>query len=172
MQLDPLNCQAKINWTMLRHVEGHSGEAHRELDPCLKQSPNWFAGWVQLGYLDIYDNHPDEGLAHLQHADTIAPGTPFMDAGFAIAYAESGRRPDALARFQQMESQADAKGYARYGLALISAYLGDRDRLFYWLGQSIDSYEQQALSMRIDPSLKDYQQDARMLDLEKRIGLR
>ena len=171
MQLDPLNCQAHTNMSLLLHMEHRTGDALKELNPCLKQNPNWFAGWMQLGYLEIYGNHPVEGLAHLQRAASLVPGTIIVDSGIAIAYALAGRRGEALALRRKMESQADAKGYTRYSLALVSAYLGDRDRLFHWLEQSVEFREQQALNMRIDPSLAAYQQDPRMVELEKRVGL-
>lgn len=58
---------------------------------------------------------------------------------------------------REMESESGTKGYVRCQLGLVSAYLGNRDRLFYWLGQPVDSHEQQALNMRIDPVLAPYQ---------------
>ncbi len=171
MQLDPLNCQAHINLSLLFHMEGRAGDAQMELDPCLKQNPNWFTGWIQRGYLEVYANHPAEGLAHLQRAASLVPGTTIVDPGVAIAYALAGRRNEAWALMRKMESQADTKGYTRYSLALVSAYLGDRDRMFHWLEQSVEFHEQQALDMRIDPSLAAYQRDRRMLSLERRVGL-
>lgn len=170
-QLDPLNCQAHINLSLVFRMAGRMSEAREELEPCLKQNANWFAGWVQLGYFAIYDNDPAEGLTHLQRAAAIVPGTSLIDSGAAIADVESGRRADAVELFRKMESQADTKGYTRYSLALVSAYLGDRDRLFHWLEQSVEFHEQQALNMRIDPSLAAYQQDPRMAALERRVGL-
>ncbi len=171
MQLDPLNCQTHINLSLLLHMSGRAAGALQELDECLKQNPKWFPGLLQRGYFEIYDNHPAEGLTDIQRAALLVPGSPMFDQGLAIAYVESGRRAQALALFHQMESQADAKGYTRYALALVSAYLGDRDRLFHWLEQSVELHEQQALNMRIDPSLAAFQQDARMIELQKRIGL-
>ena len=171
MQLDPLNCQGHINMSQLLHMERRNGDAAKELAPCLKQNPNWLGGWVQLGYIEVYDNHPAEGLAHLQRAANLAPGATVIEPGIAMAYALSGRRDEALGLLLQMESQADDKAYPRYALAQVSAYLGDRDRMFHWLEQSVEFHEQQALSMRIDPAFAAYQQDPRMVELEKRVGL-
>ena len=126
---------------------------------------------MQLGYIEVYDNHPAEGLAHLQRAANLAPGATVIEPGIAMAYALSGRRDEALGLLLQMESQADDKAYPRYALAQVSAYLGDRDRMFHWLEQSVELHEQQALSMRIDPAFAAYQQDPRMVELEKRVGL-
>jgi TolB-like protein/Flp pilus assembly protein TadD len=170
-QLDPLNPVAYINVAALYRMSGRPAAARQEVQAVVAQTPDWFRGRLTLGYLEIFDNRPADGLADLQRAAALAPGTSLTDAGVAIAYSESGRRSEALALLRQMESQADTKGYVRYQLALVSAYLGDRDRLFHWLGQSADFREQQVLNMRVDPSLAPYQQDARMIALERRTGL-
>ena len=70
-----------------------------------------------------------------------------------------------------MESDVESKGYVRFQLAMCSAYLGDADRLFYWLNQSVDLHEQHALNMRIESFMAAYQQDPRMQALERRAGL-
>lgn len=171
IQLDPLNCVLRYNLATLFSRERRSAAARQELDTCLKREPGWFLGQLALGYFALFDDHPGEGLRDLQRAASLAPGSPVIEPGIAIAYAESGRRSEAMALMRQMESEAGAKGYVRYQLALAAAYLGNRDRLFYWLGQSVDFHEQHALNMRIDPVLAPYQQDPRMGALERRTGL-
>ena len=170
-QLDPLNCYARLSLSSLFRMESRLGAAREELRACLTQNPAWFAGRLQLGYLEIFDNRPADGLADLRRAAALAPGTPLLDAGFAFAYATSGRRAEAFDLMRRMESQIETKGYARYSLALLSASLGDRERLFRWLGQSVDFHEQQALNMRIDPAFASFQRDPRMIALERRVGL-
>lgn len=171
IQLDPLNCLLRYNLSTLLSRERRGTEARQEIQFCLNQTPDWFLGRMALGYLEIFDNRPDDGLAELKRAAILAPGSPVVEPGFVMAYAESGRRGEALALMRQMESEAGSKGYVRYQLAQASGYLGDRDRLFYWLDQSVQFHEQQALNMRIDPVLAAYQQDARMVVLERRTGL-
>jgi TolB-like protein/Flp pilus assembly protein TadD len=171
IERDPLDCLLRYNLATLYSREGRAAAARGELESCLAREPDWFLGRMALGYFELFDNRPDQGLKDLRQARLMAPGSPALDAGFAIADAELGRRGEALARLRRMESEADTRNYVRYQLAIAWAYLKDRDRLFYWLGQSVDLHEQQALNMRIDPVLEPYQQDARMISLERRTGL-
>jgi adenylate cyclase len=171
IELDPLNCVLHDNLAKLYYNESRRAAARQELQTCLERQPDWFLGRMHLGYFDVFDNRPADALSEFERAVRLAPGTPTVDAGIAIAYAESRRRSESLALLRQMESQADARGYSLYSLALVSAYLGDRDRLFHWLEQSVKFHEQQALSMRIDPAFAPYQRDPRMLRLQRRVGL-
>ncbi|HLH17765.1 MAG TPA: tetratricopeptide repeat protein [Bryobacteraceae bacterium] len=171
IELDPLNCLLRYNLATLFSRERRAAAARQELASCLDRDPGWFFGQLALGYFELFDNRPEAALSDLHRAASLAPGSPVIEPGLAIAYAESGRRLEAQALMRQMESQSDAKRYVRYQLGLVSAYLGNRDRLFYWLGRSVDSHEQHALNMRIDPVLAPYQQDPRMIALERRTGL-
>lgn len=171
IQLDPLNCLLHYDLARLYSIQRRGAAARQELQTCLERQPNWFIGRMALGYFEVYDSRPTEALSDFDRAAALVHGSDALQAGLTMAYAESGRRSESLALMRKMELQADIKGYTRYSLAQVSAYLGDRDRLFHWLEQSVESHEQQALTMRVDPVLAAYQQDPRMLELEKRIGL-
>jgi tetratricopeptide (TPR) repeat protein len=168
IQLDPENCLLRYNLATLLSREGQLLAAQQALDTCLHQNPAWFTGRLGLAYFEVYGNHPKEALADFQRAAKLAPSSAAADPGLAMAYAESGRRGEALSLMRQLEASAQVKGYVRYQLALVAAYLGDRPRLFYWLNQSVDAREQQALCMRIDPVLACCQDDPRMIALERR----
>ena len=171
IQLDPLNCLLRYNLATLFSRERKGEAAREELGSCLSRQPNWFLGRMALGYVELFDQRPEEGLSDLRRAANLAPGSAVMEPGIAIFYAETGHRSEALALLRKLESQIGTIKYVRYQLALASAYVDDRSRLFHWLSQSVDSHEQQAMSMRVDPVFAPYQQDPRMVALERRAGL-
>lgn len=170
--LDPLNCLLQYDLAKLLGIEGRAAAARQQIAACVEQQPDWFLGQWTMGYLEAFDNHPKEALRYLERAATLAHGAYAVEPFVVVAYAKSGRRGEALALMRKMEAVADQQPYARYDLALAAASLGDRDRLFYWLARSVDLHEQQALKMRVDPAFAPYQEDARMIDLERRVGLR
>ena len=171
MQLDPLNLALRYNMAGLFDVEGRGAEARQQIESGLKQQPEWFLGRLSLAYLDVFGKRPSEALSEFQRLAASAPDSVQIEPGLAMAYAESGRRSEALALMQKMEQHATEKEYVRYQLALVSAYLGDSGRLFHWLEQSAECREQQILRVRVDPVFAPYQSDARMVALERRIGL-
>lgn len=171
IQVDPLNCVLRYNLAQLFSRERRNAEAREELEPCLSREPDWFLGRFSLGYFELFDNRPNEAEQDLERAAKLAPGSPMIEPGLVIAYAESGRRVQAVQLMRQLESQAAAKGYVRYNLGQAYTYLGNQDRLYYWLERSVDSHEQQAMNLRIDPVLAPYQQDPRMIALERRVRL-
>lgn len=56
-------------------------------------------------------------------------------------------------------------------LACLYSILGDQDRAFAWLEQSMDTHKVQPPALKIDPTVDDLRCDPRFDDLLRRVGL-
>jgi adenylate cyclase len=83
-------------------------------------------------------------------------------------YARAGRRAEAQRALQALEAQPDASPYLR---ASVYMGLGDRDRAFALLEQSVAERESAAPDLGIDPTFHALRGDRRMDALLRRIGL-
>jgi adenylate cyclase len=83
-------------------------------------------------------------------------------------YARAGRRAEAQRALQALEAQPDASPYLR---ASVYMGLGDRDRAFALLEQSVAERESAAPDLGIDPTFHALRGDPRMDALLRRIGL-
>jgi TolB-like protein/Tfp pilus assembly protein PilF len=169
IERDPLNDVTRLNYMSVLNEEGRSDEAVKQVQFCLDRNPHWFLAELFAGYTAIYRHRPEEALASLAQAGKQAPGNSLVLAATAAAWAELGRTAEAEALVQRIER--GGPGYTRYLLAMVEGLEGNSDRVFYWLEQSAELREQQALYIKVEPLLEPYRNDPRMIALERRIGL-
>ncbi len=64
------------------------------------------------------------------------------------------------------------QGYeTAFGIAVIYAVLGDKDRAFEWLEKSFAAHEVDLTNLKIQPAFDRLSSDARFQDLLRRVGL-
>ncbi len=64
------------------------------------------------------------------------------------------------------------QGYeSAFGIAVIYARLGDKDRAFEWLEKSFAAHEEDLIYLKIEPAFDGLSSDPRFQDLLRRVGL-
>ena len=87
------------------------------------------------------------------------------------AYAESGRRNEAVAIVEQLKTLRDKQYVSGYYPALVYAALGARDEALGWLEKSFEERDDSLTAVGVDPMLDGLRSDPRFTTLLHRVGL-
>jgi serine/threonine-protein kinase len=117
----------------------------RDFDRCIQEC---------LHTLDLSANHAEarnlmglsykqkgmhaEAIAECASAQMLAGSNPLVMASLAACYGEAGRRADALAVLDKLETLSQTRYVAPIALAIAHVGLGSADRAFEYLGKAID----------------------------------
>src|SRR5262249_20825896 len=82
---------------------------------------------VHLAVVLLYQKKFTEGLAELDRADKLMPGARPIQALRGYAYAQSGRRPEALGILRQLTGPSAPKFGTAFDLPALYLGLGDKD---------------------------------------------
>ncbi len=169
--LDPLSFSASdhLAWTLLcsRRYE----EAEQELRSALAVRPDdALALWI-LGFVLTAERRPQEAVPVLERAVSVSDRSPGIAGLLVYAYAQSGRRADALRLLAELQRRKKT-GYVPTA-AFVKAYLGlgDYNRAFFWLEEAYKEQSNILLFLKVHPIFDPIRSDPRFTDLSRRVGL-
>ena len=136
-----------------------------ELDPTFPV-PQWYLG---LAYEQTHDY--EAAIAQLQNCVRITNGRPSMVALLGHAFAAAGRRAEAQAILDQLNTLARERYVPSYSVAAIYAALGETDQAFTWLERAYDEHDSWMDYLGLDPRLDGLRADPRFTDLLRRMKL-
>jgi serine/threonine-protein kinase len=127
--------------------------------------------YVYLGRELVAQGLPDEGIEVLEHLRDS--GLRVQDAGGDLgwAYAEAGRRDDAIAELAALEERAAVEFIPNIAFARIHAGLRDDDQTIEWLQRAVEAREAVLPLIRNEPHFRHLHDDPRFVAILDRIGL-
>jgi TolB-like protein/Flp pilus assembly protein TadD len=169
-ELDPLAVPGNdIAWILIQ--ARRYDEAKHELRSVLAASPDdVFALWF-LGFVLIADHQPQEAIPPLEKAVSISNRSSGIIGVLVSAYAQAGRRTDALRLLGELKSRQRANYVP--AAAFVNAYLGlsDHDQAFVWLDQGYIEHSHMLPLLKVHPCFDALRDDPRFKELLRRIGL-
>lgn len=169
-ELDPLAVSFEdFGWTLFQ--THHYDQGIRELRAALLERPDDFGTLMDLGFVLIADNQPDQAIAVLQKAATLSHRSPDVLGILIRAYAHAGRRSDALRLLEELKLRG-RKGYVPAG-AMVHAYLGigDNDEAIAWLEKAYQEQSNMLQFIKVHPYFDPIRSDPRFVSLVRRVGL-
>ncbi len=169
-ELDPLAVSFEdLGWTLFQ--TRHYKQGVRELRSALVDRPDDFGTLMDMGFVLIADEHPDQAIPVLEKAAALSHRSPGALGVLARAYAHAGRRDDAMRLIAELESRR-RKGYVPAG-AMVNAYLGigDNERAFQWLEKAYQERSNMLQFVKVHPYFDPIRNDSRFSDLVRRVGL-
>jgi serine/threonine-protein kinase len=133
-ELDPLAHRSDLATVYLR--AGRFDEALREAERIIEFDPGFARGYSARGWALIRKGDLACGLADIEKAVELTGGSSLFLCQLGQAYAESGRRDDALAILERLE--APGTTVAPYHLAYLHAGLGNAERALDLLEQAAE----------------------------------
>jgi pentatricopeptide repeat protein len=170
LELDPLGeSTAQIGW-ILFHAHRYD-EAQRQLQSVLGVRPDDATALWYLGFVLNARGHPQDAIPVLEKAVSLSNRSPAVLAILIRAYAESGRRQDALKLLAEMNERRK-RGYVPAG-AFVNAYLGlgENDKALAFLEQAYKEQSNILQYLNSHPYLTPVRNDPRFTDLVHRVGL-
>jgi TolB-like protein/DNA-binding winged helix-turn-helix (wHTH) protein/Tfp pilus assembly protein PilF len=168
--LDPIAVSGlAVGWILF--LSRRYDEALPELRSVVAVRPNDAGALWNLGFVLIAKDQPEEAIPVLEKAVSISDGSPAVIGVLVRAYAQAGRRPDALRLLAELKRRKQA-GYVPAG-AFLHAYLGlgENDLAFAWLEQAYKEQSNILQFAKVHPFFDPLRGDPRFADLLRRIGL-
>jgi DNA-binding winged helix-turn-helix (wHTH) protein/Flp pilus assembly protein TadD len=113
-----------------------------------------------------------EAIAEFQRAQAVLQGWPVVSAAIGYVQGVSGRKHEALETLGGLERLAKERYVTPYGVALVHAGLGDKDRALVWLDRALEDRSHWIVWLKLDPRLDSLRSEGRYGDLLLRVGLR
>ena len=129
--------------------------------------PFFAPGHYVLGQALVQKHDYNEGIAELQKAIELSPGSTAFIANLAYVYAVSGMRDKALRILTDLKSQSNQDAPE---IALVYVGLDQKDQAMAWLEKAYSERFNPGVLMR--PAFDPLLPDPRFQDLLHRIGLR
>jgi TolB-like protein/Tfp pilus assembly protein PilF len=169
-ELDPLAVSFEdFGWTLFQ--TRHYDQAIRELRAALAVRPDDFGALMDLGFVLIADNQPEDAIPVLERAVALSNRSPGALGILIRAYAHAGRRSDAFRLLVELKRRRNTS-YAPAG-ALVNAYLGldQNEEAFVWLEQAYKEQSNMLQFVKVHPYFDPIRNDPRFQDLVRRVGL-
>ena len=113
-----------------------------------------------------------QAMVSFQAALQLDPQHSEIWSAIGHAYAVSGKKADATKVLAHLKELSADSYVAPYNVAIIYAGLGDKDQTFAWLEQSYkDRGYYLPVFLTTDSRLDKFHNDARFIDLVRRVGL-
>ena len=169
-ELDPHGIAGtRIGWILFNGRR--FDEAIRELRSELVLHPEDATANFFLGFALIASRQSADAIPVLEKTISMMDRSPGPMGLLVHAYADSGRRPDALRLLAELKNRKQA-GYVPAG-AFVNAYLGlgDSDQAFAWLERAYQEQSNILLFLKVHPFFDPVRDDPRFKDLVRRVGL-
>ncbi len=168
-ELDPLSLVINTDRAQILFFTGHPDDAIAQCRKTLQMGPN-FAEARRILFLALQRTHRDEeALRELGTFYRMPDGGPGASVGWA--YAVLGRRAQAVAVLKEQEQRPQKQFVPPYNLAVIHAGLGEVDRAFSLLDDSVTTNDTESMILPVDPRLDALRGDPRFAVLLRRMGL-
>lgn len=168
--LDPIAVSGNtVGWILF--LSRRYDEALPELRSALAVRSNDAGTLWGLGFVLIANHQPEEAIPVLEKAVSLSDGSPGVIGVLVRAYAQAGRRTDALRLLAELKRRKQA-GYLPAG-AFVNAYLGlgENDLAFAWLEQAYREQSNILQYAKVHPFFDPLRGDPRFADLLRRVGL-
>ena len=167
-ELDPLSLIINTDRAQVLFFTGHDEDAVAQSRKTLQMNPG-FAEARRILFLSLQRTHHDaDALRELDTYYRMPDGGAGASVGWA--YAVLGRRDKALAVLREQE-RSPKQFVPPYNLAVIHAGLGEVDRAFSLLDESVTANDTESMILPVDPRLDGLRGDPRFTVLLRRMGL-
>jgi len=169
-ELDPVGATGTGIGGILFYARRYD-EAIRELRSALAIRPDDALALWYVGFALIAKGRPEQAIPVLEKAVSISDRSPGVIGVLVRAYAQAGRRPDALRLLAELKRRRQA-GYIP-AAAFVNAYLGlgEHDEAFAWLEPAYKEQSNILQFLKVHPYFDPLRDDPRFKDLLHRVGL-
>lgn len=171
-QLDPLSASTTAAETMVLTYMGRCEAAIRRCKEALEMHPYFIELRYVLGMAYQRLGRFDEAIAAFEAGATISGREPLFLCWLGAAYAEAGRREQALEILEELKQREQEGGPPLHlPFAVMHIALGQKDAAFERLFQAADAFDGLVCYIQIVPTYDPLRDDPRYLELLTRLGM-
>ena len=171
LELDPLSLISNLTlgWTLYYFTREYD-QAIEHGRKMLEMEPTFFgAHWLISASLNLKGEF-EEALVSHQQAIALGGGSHVL-AGLGSVYARWGKRDEALKVIEQLKNLMKETYVPAYQVAMVYAFLGDKDSAFEWLEKAYEERNGTLAYLKTDCAMDNLNGDPRLADLMQRLGL-
>ena len=171
LDLDPLSVSmvAHVGWHLV--YAGSFEESMPYSRAAIDMDGSFFAARIHLGMALEALGRLDEAIEQFRRAGEISSESSESAGSLGHALAIAGRSDEARAVLDGLISRPASREASPFDVALVWAGLGDRNRVFEWLGRAADERLPSIVEVVIDPRFRPVSDDSRFTALARRVGI-
>ena len=150
---------------------GRTGEALEHIRNAIELDSTFWRGYSTLGLYHETTGRFDRAIREYERAIRLGGSSATADAGRARNLALAGRPNEARAVLDRLRAEAARTGVHAPGVATVFLALDDVDGALLWLERSYAQRHPQLRLIGQQASLARLDDDARFVDLMRRVGV-
>ena len=162
-QLDPASSQIQADFGRMLYRARKYGEAEKYLKRSIELDPNNYGSYGRLGDLYLEMGRFGDAIAMFEKSRSIQPSGAHA-LRLAVVYARMGNRQAAL------DALTTTTNRSTWELARLYTALGDPDKAFNLLNESIDKHDILLTNLKEDPSFERLHSDPRWKLILRRLN--
>ena len=170
-RLDPLSSVLNTEVGWMYFLARRYDEAVEHLQKAIEMDPEFWLAHSRLWEAHVQRGDVESANLEFEKTLSLAGNTPLVALQTATAYAQSGKRDNALRLLEGLKELWSQRYFSPFRIALIYAALRDADSTFEWLEQGYVLRDARMIFLKVDPGLDPVRDDARYHDLVRRVGL-
>jgi serine/threonine-protein kinase len=167
--LNPLG--PRFNQAMTYLLEHRFEDAKRILHESIESKTGVLDSHLMLGVAAMYQKDCQEASAQFDWFAKQYP-SPVADFGLAFAAACNGQLDEARQFIARAEGRKGTAFASPYQAAMARSWVGDKNAALEELEKSAEAREGQILYLEYEPAFDSIRNDARFVELEKKVGLK
>jgi eukaryotic-like serine/threonine-protein kinase len=171
LKLDPLSLIINLSLADTFYVRKEYDQAIRELRRILEIDPNFAIARLFLGDCYRQKGMFEEAIAEFQEVRILSGHAPYGLGYLGNVYALAGKKGLAMEVITNLQELSKQGSSVNYDIALIYYGLGDKERVFEWLGKACEEKEDGITHLKSDPVWDGLRSNPRFKSLLKRMNL-
>ena len=170
LTLDPLSLIINTHLGNVYYRARYYDLAIQQLQITIEMDQNFYSAHYHLGLVYIFKGEISKGLEQLRRTIRL-DDDPEILAAMGYGYGISGNTKEAEKTLLLLEELSSQRVVSPYDYAKIYAGLGDKEKAIGFLQRCLEQRAWQLVFLKIDPFWDNLRDDARFVDLLKKVGL-
>lgn len=170
-ELEPLSLIINANIGYCLYFSRQYERSIEKYYEVLKQDFNFAVAHLYLGLAFRQKSMYEQAIEELEEALNLSGNAPDIISALGHTYALSGDPDKARKLIKQLKELSESRYISSFNIAIIHLGLGEIDEAFDWLERAYLQRADMLPYIKVDPVFEPFAEDARFLDLIRRIGL-
>jgi len=170
VELDPLSAWMNVDLSFIHYTARDFNKGIESAKQAVELEPGYPWSYGALGWSLLMQGKPGEAIPQFEKQRSLADN-PWTRADLACAYAAAGDRAKAEAGLKELDDLATRQFVSPYNLALVSAFLNEKDHALERLERAVAERDPNCLWLTVDPPWDSLLSEPRVQALLKKVGL-
>jgi eukaryotic-like serine/threonine-protein kinase len=168
-EIDPRSMIINANVGFVYYLAGEYDRAEEAEKNAIQMDPSFVPAHNYLGQIYVEKKQYKEAVDEFRTALALSPGDYEPQIGLANAYANEGKKAEALAILKELQGPQEGAGLSAYDFALAYAGMRDANKTLEWLEKAYAERNGKMVNLAVHPQFAFLRSDPRFQDLLNKI---